>query len=121
MTKEEIIRKLTSRKLWLALAGMVSGIIMAFGGGEDTAATVSGVILQVASVIGYLLAEGLSDAAYAKAQPVIDEAEIMEGIDITELNDEQLREVLYQMGLYPPADATREELEAYLYSADIAE
>ena len=59
-------RKLTSRKLWLAVAGFVSGLIIAFGGGESTAATVSGVILQGASVIGYLLAEGLTDAAALK-------------------------------------------------------
>ena len=58
-------RKLTSRKLWIAIAGFVSGLIMAFGGEENTAATVSGVILQGASVIGYLLAEGLTDAAAA--------------------------------------------------------
>ena len=56
-------RKLTSRKLWLAVAGFVSGLIIAFGGADTTAATVSGVILQGASVIGYLLAEGLTDAA----------------------------------------------------------
>ena len=59
-------RKLTSRKLWLAVAGFVSGLIIAFGGAESTAATVSGVILQGASVIGYLLAEGLTDAAALK-------------------------------------------------------
>lgn len=56
-------RKLTSRKLWVAIAGFVSGLILAFGGTESTAATVSGVILQGAAVIGYLLAEGLADAA----------------------------------------------------------
>ena len=59
-------RKLTSRKLWVALAGFVSGLILAAGGGESTAATVSGCILQGASVIGYLLAEGLTDAAAVK-------------------------------------------------------
>lgn len=57
-------RKLTSRKLWVAIAGFVSGLILAFGGTESTAATVSGVILQGAAVIGYLLAEGLADAAH---------------------------------------------------------
>ena len=60
-------RKLTSRKLWLAVAGFASGLIIAFGGAESTAATVSGVILQGASVIGYLLAEGLTDAAALKS------------------------------------------------------
>lgn len=55
--------KLTSRKLWVALAGLVSGLILAFGGEETVAETVSGVILQAASVLGYLLAEGLADSA----------------------------------------------------------
>ena len=57
-------RKLTSRKLWIAVAAFVSGLILAFGGAESTATTVSGVILQGAAVIGYLLAEGLADAAH---------------------------------------------------------
>lgn len=56
-------RKLTSRKFWIAVAGFVSGLIIAFGGSEGTASTVSGCILQGAAVIGYLLAEGLADAA----------------------------------------------------------
>ncbi len=63
MKKEEILRKLTSRKLWVALAAFVSGLILAFGGSEGAAETVSGVILQGAAVLGYLLAEGLADAA----------------------------------------------------------
>lgn len=63
MSKEDIMRKLSSRKLWVAVAGFVSGLILAFGGAESTAATVSGVILQGAAVLGYLLAEGLTDAA----------------------------------------------------------
>ena len=63
MSKEDWIRKLTSRKFWMAVAGFVSGLIVAFGGTSETAETVSGVILAGASVIGYLLAEGLTDAA----------------------------------------------------------
>ncbi len=60
-------RKLTSRKLWTAVAGFVSGLIVVLGGGESTAATVSGCILQGAAVLGYLLAEGLTDAVSANA------------------------------------------------------
>lgn len=56
------IQKLTSRKLWMAVAAFVSGLILAFGGDESTAQTVSGCILQGAAVLGYLLAEGLVDA-----------------------------------------------------------
>ena len=64
MTKENIIRKLTSRKFWLALALFVSGLITAFGGSGETAAAVAGCIMQGAAVIGYLLAEGLADATH---------------------------------------------------------
>lgn len=66
MTREDIIRKLTSRKLWLAVALFVSGLIVAFGGEAETAEVVSGCIMQGASVLGYLLAEGLTDAARNK-------------------------------------------------------
>ena len=62
MNKQDIIRKLTSRKLWVAIAGFVSGLIVAFDGDAQTAETISGLILQGASVLGYLIAEGLADA-----------------------------------------------------------
>lgn len=65
MTKERWIQKLTSRKLWLAVALFVSGLITAVGGEGALAETVSGCIMQLASVIGYLLAEGLVDSAHA--------------------------------------------------------
>lgn len=63
MKKEDIIRKLTSRKFWVAVAGLVSGIIVAAKGDAETAEVVSGLILQAAAVVGYLLAEGLTDSA----------------------------------------------------------
>ncbi len=61
MTKEKWLQKLTSRKLWMSVALFVSGLITAFGGAGETAETVSGCIMQLASVAGYLLAEGLVD------------------------------------------------------------
>lgn len=63
--KNNIIRKLTSRKFWVAVAAFVSGLIVAFDGDAETAETISGLILQGASVLGYLIAEGLADAANA--------------------------------------------------------
>ena len=70
MTKHDIIRKLTSRKLWVAIAGFVSGLIVAFDGDAETAETIGGLILQGAAVLGYLLAEGLADANAAGSTPV---------------------------------------------------
>lgn len=55
-------RKLTSRKLWVALAGFIAGLIIAFGGSEDTANTVSGCIMSGAAVVGYVIGEGLADS-----------------------------------------------------------
>lgn len=63
MSKQDLIRKLTSRKLWIALAGFVSMLIIAFGVAEDTATQVSAIIMAGADVLGYLLAEGLADSA----------------------------------------------------------
>lgn len=65
---ENFIRKLTSRKLWVAVAAFVSGLIVAFDGDAETAETVSGLIMAGASALGYILAEGLTDAAAAKQE-----------------------------------------------------
>ncbi len=56
-------RKLTSRKLWVAVTGFVAGLIVIFGGSQDTADKVSGSIMSGAAVVGYIVAEGLTDAA----------------------------------------------------------
>ena len=63
MKREHIIRKLTSRKLWMAVALFISGLITAFGGQENTAQTISGCIMQAGAVVSYLFAEGWADAA----------------------------------------------------------
>ena len=61
--KEIIIRKLTSRKLWMAVALFITGLITAFGGDADVAETVSGCIMQFGAVVSYVMAEGWTDAA----------------------------------------------------------
>lgn len=66
MTGKDIVRKLTSRKFWLAVAAFVSGVIAAFGGDPGTAETIAGLIMQGAAVLGYLLAEGLADAKHTE-------------------------------------------------------
>lgn len=55
-------RKLTSRKLWVAVAGFVSGIMIFRGASESDAAQVAALIMSGASVVGYLVGEGLADA-----------------------------------------------------------
>jgi len=58
-------RKLTSRKFWLAVVGLVSGLLLAFKVEAETVETISGVIMSAASVIAYTIGEGLADAGNA--------------------------------------------------------
>lgn len=55
-------RKLTSRKLWVALAGFVAGLIVLGNGSQEDADKISGAILSGAAVVGYVLGEGLADS-----------------------------------------------------------
>jgi hypothetical protein len=77
MKKIDWVRKLTSRKLWVALAAFISSLIIAFGGGEEVAVTVSGVIMAGATAIAYIVGEGLIDVANANnTTPEEDEEDI---------------------------------------------
>lgn len=64
MMKVDWRRKLTSRKFWVAIAGFVSGCVLAFGGSAETAELIVGVMMQGASVIAYIIGEGLADSAH---------------------------------------------------------
>lgn len=64
--KETIIRKLTSRKLWLAVSEFVSMLIIALGYAENNATQVAALIMGGAGVIAYIVGEGLADAGNAK-------------------------------------------------------
>ena len=58
-------QKLTSRKLWLAVAGLIVGVLALFGVNADMAQQVSGVIMALGSVVADIVGEGLVDAAAA--------------------------------------------------------
>ena len=70
MSRDEIIRKLTSRKFWAAIAEFVTMLIVAFGVSQETAVQVSALIMAGATVIAYIVGEGLVDAASARG-PVV--------------------------------------------------
>lgn len=59
-------QKLSSRKLWAAVAGIVTGLAMVFGLDEGTISTVSGAVVSVASVVVYIVTEGRVDAEGVK-------------------------------------------------------
>lgn len=56
-------RKLTSRKFWLAIVGLVTGLLLANKVDAETVEKVSGIIMSFASVVAYIIGEGLIDAA----------------------------------------------------------
>lgn len=64
--------KLTSRKFWMAVVGLVSGLLIAFRVDAETVETVSGVIMSAASVVAFVIGEGMADAAGAANEaPII--------------------------------------------------
>jgi hypothetical protein len=81
-------RKLTSRKFWMAIAGFVSMLIAFFGGSDELAAQITSLILAGATVVAYIIAEGLVDAnatgiedAYLYDDEFVDDEENDEEID----------------------------------------
>lgn len=59
-------RKLTSRKLWTAIGSFVSMMILATGGTESTATQITALIMAGASVVAYIIGEGLTDSAHTE-------------------------------------------------------
>lgn len=78
-------RKLTSRKLWTSIANFVSMLLIFFHYSESTATQVASLIMAGASVIGYVIAEGLADSS-----PSYELAELKSGT--SELTDEDKTE-----------------------------
>lgn len=60
--------KLSSRKFWVAIAGLVVGVIAIFSPQTDTS-QISGVIMALGSVVAYIVGEGLVDAAAVGTLP----------------------------------------------------
>ncbi len=56
-------RKLSSRKLWAAIAGFVGPLLLAFGVSEDTVTQIVSIVISGASVISYIIGEGMIDEA----------------------------------------------------------
>ena len=63
MSKQDIIRKLTSRKLWIAVSEFIAMLIIALGYAENTATQVAALIMAGAGAIAYIVGEGLADSS----------------------------------------------------------
>lgn len=56
-------KKLCSRKLWISLANFVSMLVVYIGVAESEAQQISALIMAGASLIGYVIGEGLADSS----------------------------------------------------------
>ena len=66
MNKIDWKRKLSSRKLWAAIAGVVTGLAMVFKLDESIISSVAGAVVSMASVVSYIITEGKVDAESVK-------------------------------------------------------
>lgn len=59
-------RKLSSRKFWAALAGLVGAVAVVCGAGESAIAEVTAIISAAGVLAAYILGESMVDAAARK-------------------------------------------------------
>lgn len=63
ITKQDIVRKLTSRKFWLAVVSFVTCICVFLGGSSETIDRVASLIMAGGTIIAYIIGEGLADSS----------------------------------------------------------
>lgn len=61
--------KLTSRKLWVSIAGFVTMLLTASGMDPDSSQQIAAIIMAGAIVISYIIGEGLVDASNIPPPP----------------------------------------------------
>ena len=81
---ENLKRKLTSRKFWAAVVSFVTMLTMAFGVADETATQVGSIIMAGATVIAYIIGEGMTDAASAGGVTNINGADVLKAIEIVD-------------------------------------
>lgn len=64
----KLTQKLFSRKLWIAIVGVIVGLAAAFGIEENDYAQIVGVVGSVVSVVSYIFGEASVDAAREKGK-----------------------------------------------------
>lgn len=55
--------KLSSRKLWATVVGVITGLSMVFGLEEETITSVAGAVVSMVSIVTYISTEGKVDVA----------------------------------------------------------
>lgn len=86
---KEFLRKLSSRKLWMAIAGVATGIALVLGADATEIQTVAGAVTSLVSVIAYIVTEGKIDAEGVK-NAVIDIQDAFDTLDTEEYEEGEL-------------------------------
>ena len=66
ITKEDLIRKLSSRKFWMCFISFVTSLLVAFNVPQASISQVTAIIMSFGSLIAYIFAEGWVDASREK-------------------------------------------------------
>ena len=82
-------QKLTSRKFWAAVVTFVTTVLVAFGVPDLTIEQVTAIITAGASMIAYIIGEGMADAASAGGVTNIDGADVLKAIEIVDEKGKQ--------------------------------
>lgn len=77
---QTLIRKLSSRKFWIAVVGIIVGIAATFGIEANDYIKIAGLVTTVASIFSFNIPEGKADAA--GAIPLV-----LPGVEGTETDD----------------------------------
>lgn len=71
-------RKLASRKLWVAVVGFITALLVAFQFDEATVAQVVAVVMAFGTLISYILAEGWVDASRESGDIIVETTEVVD-------------------------------------------
>ena len=61
MSKQDLIRKLTSRKFWVALMSFITALLIYFKVDAGSVERITTIVMSFGSLIAYVLAEGWAD------------------------------------------------------------
>lgn len=79
-----IIQKLTRSKLWMAIAGVATGIAVILGADASEISIVAGAVTSLISAVTYIVVEGKIDAESVKNAII----EIQDGIEVLDGDSE---------------------------------
>ena len=115
-TQKTLKQKLSSRKFWMSLAGLVCGIAGMIGVNDNIIGIISFGIVSVGSIIGYIISEGMVDANSVKSLlevigQIVDRIDELDGAattTVTTINDSTGTNINMIDGTIVNSDTTEE-------------